>query len=67
MHRMTPDWPYTLNCQKGPVYTEYSPRGTIFIPFLSTVARFQITEGLGFPKGYKGEIQKFMKNRLTKI
>ncbi len=25
MHQMTPEWPYALNCQKGPVYTEYSP------------------------------------------
>ncbi len=25
IHQMTPEWPYALNCQKGPVYTEYSP------------------------------------------
>ncbi len=32
MHRITPEWPQPLKCQKYPVYTEYSPLSPNFDP-----------------------------------
>ena len=43
MHRMTTEWPQALSCQKYPVYTEYSPRGTNFTSFSTTTSHFRDT------------------------
>ncbi len=40
MHRMTPNWTWTLNNQKYSIYTNYFPH---FRPFHSTISRFQDT------------------------
>ena len=40
MRWMTPEWPQALNCQKDPVYIEYSPQ--ISLRFALRPAIFEI-------------------------
>ncbi len=37
MHQLTPNWTWTLNCQKYPVYINTYPQGPKFGPFHSTI------------------------------
>ncbi len=66
MHWMTPEWLKPLNCQKYPVYTEYSPpRPEFHSVSLYGCSFFQIIEVFGFHIGYNDEFQKFVKNQET--
>ncbi len=49
MHRMTPEWPYAINCKRALYTLDTHPRGPNFTPFRSTGARFPANWGFWFP------------------
>ncbi len=70
--RMPPDWPWTLSCQKYPVYIAYLTQGPCFTPFALWVLLFKIISVLIFPQWWTLNFQKKKKkknlnNRKLKI
>ncbi len=67
MHRITADWPWTLNCQKYLVYIEYlAPKAQISLCFARRWLFFKIIAALDFPVCYNGECEmscKYLKIR----